>query len=311
MVRQMTHQIYIKLGGVVDNKNITRLITGTIMGFIMLFSLLSGGLSLFLVTLLIVILATREYVCILKHKGFYPSIKVILFADAFLAVLAYLNRFNMVSFALTVCSITAFMWVLFKGRQPYIANVATTILGFVYGGLFPLYLIFLRDIGSHPVYPYFLKVTGECPGKGFVLLIFFSILVTDTGCYYFGSKFGKHKLAPIISPNKTIEGALGGTLCAILMSLLIGYMIQLPVYHSIIAAILIALFAQIGDLCESLIKRDAGVKDSGNTLPGHGGFLDRTDSYVFTLPVLYYYFQYVVYNPNTIASIKSFIQGML
>lgn len=294
-----------------DNKNITRLITGSIMGFIMLFSLISGGLPLFLLTMLIVILATKEYVCILKHKGFYPSIKVILFADLFLAGLAYLNRFNMLSFALTVCSISAFMWVLFKGRQPYIANVATTILGFVYGGLFPLYLIFLRDIGSQPIYPYFIKVTGECPGKGFVLLIFFSILATDTGCYYFGSKFGKHKLAPVISPNKTIEGAIGGTLCAMGMSLFIGHLISLPIYHAIIAGILAAFFAQIGDLCESLIKRDAGVKDSGNTLPGHGGFLDRTDSYVFTLPVLYYYFQYIVYNPHTIANIKSFIQGML
>lgn len=281
------------------------------MGFIMLFSLLSGGLPLFVITLAIVIFATKEYVAILKHKGFYPSIKVILFADAFLAILAYLNRFNLLSFALTVCSITAFMWVLFKGRQPYIANVATTILGFIYGGLFPLYLIFLRDIGSNPTYPYFLKSTGECAGKGFVLLIFFTILITDTGCYYFGSKFGKHKLAPIISPNKTIEGSLGGTFCAVCMSTFIGYMINLPLYHSIIAGLLVATFSQIGDLCESLIKRDAGVKDSGNTLPGHGGFLDRTDSYVFTLPLLYYYFQYVVYDTNTFHNIKLFIQGML
>ena len=293
------------------NKSITRIITGTIMGFIMLFSLLSGGIPLFLITVFIVIFATKEYVAILKHKGFYPSIKVILFADAFLAVLAYLNRFNLLSFALTVCSITAFMWVLFKGRQPYIANVATTILGFIYGGLFPLYLIFLRDIGSNPTYHHLLKSTGECEGKGFVLLIFFSILVTDVGCYYAGSHLGKHKLAPVISPNKTIEGAIGGTLCAILMSVFIGHLINLPVYHSVIAGTLIAAFSQIGDLCESLIKRDAGVKDSGNTLPGHGGFLDRTDSYVFTLPVLYYYFQYVVYDPNTLNSVKLFIQGLL
>lgn len=293
-----------------DNKNITRLITGTIMGFTMLFSLLSGGLPLFILTLLIVIFATKEYVCILKHKGFYPSIKVILFADLFLAILAYLNRFNLLSFALTVCSISAFMWVLFKGKQPYIANVATTILGFIYGGLFPLYLIFLRDIGSQPTYHHLLKFTGDCPGKGFVLLIFFTILITDTGCYYFGSKFGKHKLAPVISPNKTIEGAIGGTFCATCMAILIGYMIDLPIYHSIIASILTAIFAQIGDLCESLIKRDAGVKDSGNTLPGHGGFLDRTDSYVFTLPVMYYYFQYIVYDTNTLSNMKLFIQGL-
>jgi len=293
-----------------DKKNnITRLITGTIMGFIVLFTLLSGGLSLFVLTLLIIFFATKEYVCILKHKGFYPSIKVILFADTIFAVLAYLNRFNLLSFAVAISSIIAFIWVLFKGRQPYIANVATTILGFIYSGLFPLYLIFLRDIGSQPTYDYLIKSTGDCVGKGFVLLLFFSVLITDTGCYYFGSKFGKHKLAPVISPNKTIEGAIGGTFCAICMSLFIGHLIGLPIYHSIIAGLLIALFAQIGDLCESLIKRDAGVKDSGNTLPGHGGFLDRTDSYVFTLPILYYYFQYFVNDPNTMNAIKIFIQG--
>ena len=294
-----------------DKSLASRLVTGFTMGFIVLFALLAGGIPLFALALVIIILATKEYVCILKHKGFYPSFKVILFADLFIALLAYLNRFNLLSFAVTACSITAFMWVLFKGRQPYIANVATTILGFIYGGLFPLYLIFLRDIGSHPSYPYFLKVTGDCPGKGFILLLFFSVLVTDVGCYFAGYRFGKHKLAPVISPNKTVEGSIGGTICAILMSFIIGYFINLPWYHCLTAGILCAAFSQIGDLCESLIKRDAGVKDSGNILPGHGGFLDRTDSYVFTLPVLYYYFQYVVYDVNTFANIKTFLQGLL
>ena len=293
-----------------DNKNITRIITGTVLGVIVLLSLIIGGSVLFVLTLLFIMFATKEYVAILKNKGFYPSFKVILFADLFFAILAYLNRFNMLSFAVTICSISAFIWVLFKGRQPYIANVATTILGFIYGGLFPLYLIFIRDIGSNPTYSYMLKTTGGCAGEGFVILIFFCVLVTDTGCYYFGRKFGKHKLAPIISPNKTIEGSMGGTACAVAASMIIGYLNHIVWYHCFIAGILIALFSQIGDLCESLIKRDAGVKDSGNILPGHGGFLDRTDSYVFTLPVLYYYFQYIVYNQNTVQNICSFFKGL-
>ena len=271
-----------------DNKNLTRIITGTILGVTVLLSIIKGGWALFVLTLLFIIFATKEYVAILKHKGFYPSLKVVLFADIFFAILAYLNRFNMLAFAVTICSISAFIWVLFKGRQPYIANAATTILGFIYGGLFPLYLIFIRDIGSTPTYTYLIKTTGECTGKGLIILLFFAVLLTDTGCYYFGTKFGKHKLAPIISPNKTIEGSIGGTLSAIAVSLLIGHFINLAWYHCVISGVLIALFSQIGDLCESLIKRDAGVKDSGNTLPGHGGFLDRTDSYVFTLPILYY-----------------------
>ena len=294
-----------------DQKNLTRLITGTIMGFIVLGLIMFGGLPLFILTLLIIYFATKEYVLILKHKGFYPSLKVILFADMFFAVLAYLNKFNLLSFAVTVSSIVAFMWVLFKGRQPYIANVATTILGFIYGGLFPLYLIFIRDIGAAPVYNHFIKMSANQEGLMYLVLLFFCVLFTDTGCYYFGKKFGKHKIAPVISPNKTIEGAIGGSLCAVLGAVLIGYIDNLPWYHCVIIGMLIAAFAQIGDLCESLIKRDAGVKDSGNTLPGHGGFLDRTDSYVFTLPVLYYYFQYVVYSTDTMNNILTFFKGLI
>ena len=293
-----------------DKKNIiTRIITGIILGFTVLFSMMAGGSSLFVLALLVIFLATKEYVLILQHKGFYPSFELMIISELFLAFLAYCNHFDMLAMALTICSISTFMWVLFKGKQPYIANAATTILGFIYGGLFPLYLILIRDIGSNPTYSYFLKSSGEAVGKGYIILIFFAVLFTDTGCYYFGSKFGKHKLAPVISPNKTIEGSIGGTFSAIFISLIIGYYIHLAWYHCIIVGALIAALAQIGDLCESMLKRDAGVKDSGNILPGHGGFLDRTDSYVFTLPVLYYYFQYIVYDENTINALTNLFKG--
>ena len=293
-----------------DKKNIiTRIITGIILGFTVLFSMMAGGSALFVLALLVIFLATKEYVLILQNKGFYPSFKLMLISELFLAFLAYCNHFDMLAMALTICSISTFMWVLFKGKQPYIANAATTILGFIYGGLFPLYLILIRDIGSNPTYSYLLKSSSDGVGKGYIILIFFAVLFTDTGCYYFGSKFGKHKLAPVISPNKTIEGSIGGTLSAMLISLIIGYYIQLAWYHCIIVGALIAALAQIGDLCESMLKRDAGVKDSGNILPGHGGFLDRTDSYVFTLPVLYYYFQYVVYDENTINALTNLFKG--
>jgi phosphatidate cytidylyltransferase len=151
-------------------------------------------------------------------------------------------------------------------------------------------MLFLRNIGDEP----FKQIIPHAEGAGYCLLILFAVLVTDTFCYFSGRKFGKHKLSPVISPNKTIEGSLGGTLMCMLFSLGIGLGIGLPWYHTIILGLLIAVFAQIGDLCESMIKRDAGVKDSSNVLPGHGGFLDRTDSYIMTIPVVYYYLQYCV-----------------
>ncbi len=290
------------------NKNATRLLTGAVMGFTALWCLLYGGIALLGLIAVVVYLGSKEYVQILEHKGFFPSLKIILVSDAIFALLAYFNRFDLVAMALTICSISAFMWVLFRGRQPYIANVSTTILGFVYGGWFPLHLLFLRGLNAEN-YQGFLKLNIQNDGLGYVVLLFVGILMTDTGCYYFGKKFGKHKLAPIISPKKTIEGSVGGAVCAIIGSLIVGYFIHLEFYHAIIAGLLCTTFAQIGDLCESLIKRDAGVKDSGCLLPGHGGFLDRTDSYVLTVPVIFYYFKYFVVSNQLSIDLFNFIKG--
>lgn len=275
------------------NKNATRMLTGTIFGLTALWCLLYGGIALLGLIAVVVFLGSQEYVQILENKGFFPSLKVILFSDAIFALLCYFNRFDLVAIAFTACSISAFLWVLFRGRQPYIANVSTTILGFVYTGWFPLHLLLIRGLNAENNQS-FLKLNIQNDGLGYVVFLFTTILLTDTGCYYFGKKFGKHMLAPVISPKKTVEGSIGGIICAILGALVVGYFIHLEWYHSIILGLLCTLFAQLGDLSESLIKRDAGVKDSGNMLPGHGGFLDRTDSYVLTIPVMYYYLKYFV-----------------
>lgn len=255
-----------------------RLVTGVIVGFTALFAIMAGGLWLTALVLLIVFYASKEYTTVLKHKGFLPSLKIILTSSLLFAALAYFNRFDLIPLAFTLSAIMAFMWVLFCGKQPYIANVATTILGFLYCGWFPLHLLFLRNLDN---------------GAGYTVMLFFAVLVTDTFCYFVGSRFGTHKLSAVISPNKTIEGSIGGTIMCLLFSLALGIPIGLPWYHALILGILIAAFAQIGDLCESMIKRDCGVKDSSNVLPGHGGFLDRTDSYILTIPVVYYYLQYI------------------
>jgi len=292
------------------SKGITRIITGTILALICFAAFICGGLPLFVVVFAFVILGTKEYVQILKNKGFFPSFKIIVFADLLYAITAYFNRIDLIPFVVTVSCISAFMWVLFKGRQPYIANVATTILGFVYGGWLPLYFISLRDLGTQPVYYGLLKMSSLGDGLWFALMLSFCVLFTDTGCYVIGSKFGKHKLAPIVSPSKTIEGAIGGGICTIICALVIGYLIRIPWYHSLILGLLITIFAQIGDLCESLIKRDAGVKDSSDILPGHGGFLDRSDSYIFTIPVAYYYLSLFVSNGNVGAHLIETLKGL-
>jgi len=278
------------------NKNATRMLTGFIMGSIAMVCIMLGGIALLGLLAVVIFFASKEYVKILEHKGFYPSLKIMLASEALLAIITYFDRTEYVALALTLCTFAAFLWVLFRGRQPYIANVSTTILGFVYCGYFPLHLQLLRDISSEQYND----------GLGFVVMMFTAILLTDVGCYYAGTRCGKHKLAPVISPNKTIEGSVGGAICAVTGALIVGYFIGVEWYLSVIAGLICTVFAQIGDLCESLIKRDAGVKDSGNSLPGHGGFLDRTDSFVFTIPVMFYFCKYFIFSND----IMNYLKGL-
>ena len=289
------------------NKTAKRIITGTIMGLIVLFCLIYGGIALLILVTIFVFIGSKEYVQILENKGFYPSLKIMLVTDIIFASLSYFNRFDLIAVAFTLCSIGAFMWVLFRGRQPYIANVSTTILGFIYGGWFPLHLLLLRGLNA-PYPQSFLKLNVQNDGLGYVIFLFVTVVLTDTGCYYFGKKFGKTKLAPVISPKKTIEGSFGGAICALIGALIVAHFINLPIYHALILWVLCTTFAQIGDLCESLLKRDAGVKDSGDLLPGHGGFLDRTDSYVFTIPVMFYYLKYFVISTQVPQDLFNFLQ---
>lgn len=129
--------------------------------------------------------------------------------------------------------------------------------------------------------------------SSFAVLLFVLCIVwaTDIGAYMFGMKFGKHKLYPAISPNKTIEGSLGGVFSAVCVTLIFTFLkpFSFP-YHftiMIVLTILFSAFAQFGDLVESAIKRHYGVKDSGNILPGHGGILDRFDSLIFVFPIMH------------------------
>ncbi len=282
------------------NNNAKRMLTGFIMGTIVMLCIIWGDLALLCLLAFMLFAGSREYVKMLNHKGFYPSLKVIYLTEAILAAVVYFKRFDLVAITLTICAMGSFMWVLFRGRQPYIANVATTLLGMVYCGWFPLHLIFLRD----------LSCDKYDSGLGFVVLMFISILLTDIGCYYVGSKFGKHKLAPVISPNKTIEGSVGGAFFAIIGAIVIGLYLGVQWYIALLAGILCTTFAQIGDLSESLIKRDAGVKDSGTSLPGHGGFLDRTDSFILTLPIMYYFCKCFIFHTEWIHTLSQYVKGL-
>lgn len=130
--------------------------------------------------------------------------------------------------------------------------------------------------------------------KFWVFLMLVCTFSADTGAYLFGRWLGKNKLAPLISPGKTVEGFLGGWLFSLLASLLVKLIFwsAYPVSHLVVIATLIAFVGPLGDLSESLLKRGANAKDSGNFIPGHGGILDRLDALLFAAPVVYYFAKY-------------------
>jgi len=127
-------------------------------------------------------------------------------------------------------------------------------------------------------------------GSWVILTLLFSFL-SDTAGYFVGRKWGKHKLSPIVSPKKTIEGALGGLAAGLASGVFMSLTLLpvLPLSHAIPLALFATAAGQAGDLCESLIKRSAGVKDSGTVLPGHGGLLDRSDAMMFVSAVVWFY----------------------
>lgn len=269
----------------------TRALTGLITGLIIFASIYIGGFVFAGVVGIFVFFALKEYVKILQCKGFQPSFRISLFV-AFLLFLSSVAHRNDL-FPLVVISgvILSFCAVLFKLRQPYIANVATTVFGFILCWL-PSHVYLIRGLGAPG--KGFLSLCNHNAGLGYLVMLFFTILATDICAFFVGRKFGKHKLSPEVSPKKTIEGAVGGSVAAILIAVFFGYVLGIPFWKSFFCGVLITFFAQIGDLSESLLKRDAGVKDSGNSLPGHGGFLDRADSYILSAPVAYYFFKCIV-----------------
>jgi phosphatidate cytidylyltransferase len=128
-------------------------------------------------------------------------------------------------------------------------------------------------------------------GRRWIFLLFFVVFSCDTGAYYVGHRWGRHKLWPAVSPGKTIEGAIGGFVSAVAMSLLIGTLLSLKmasVGFLLALGLVLAVVGQVGDLMESMLKRVSHVKDAGGILPGHGGLLDRLDSLIFAFPVVFY-----------------------
>lgn len=292
----------------------------------------NGGVLFFLLISAISLLAMKEFYALAALKGASPQ-RPVGYAAAVLVNLAFfherlesfivplfvergigialLTKLQMVVTALLLFLLLTLLIELFRNKGSMFLNAGYTILGVMYVGLFLGALIGIRELFGIE-FPHWLlqkhidsaTVISDSSSRAItyawggltIISIFASIWICDTVAYFGGLAMGRHKLFERVSPNKTWEGAVWGFAGAVLtmmaaQKLLIPY---LEFHQAIIIGLIIGIFGQLGDLVESLFKRDVGVKDSSNIIPGHGGVFDRFDSLIFVSPILYLYIDFVV-----------------
>ncbi len=242
----------------------------------------------------LVFLGELEYFNMVKAKGITPATKMTIFLSICLLVISTISS-NLADAVFPLTGTLICFYLLFQGKLATIADISTSLLGLFYGGYLPSYWIRLRvglDINNTggfvlPSWQHF----RDLPLALTVTIVAFGcIWASDIGAYVMGKWLGKTRLSDI-SPKKTVEGFLFGILGSILIAEWGAYELQWMYWQitGLSLGVLISIVSLLGDLTESMMKRDAGFKDSGELIPGHGGILDRADSYVFTAPLVYYF----------------------
>jgi phosphatidate cytidylyltransferase len=272
-----------------------RVIVGTILGTFVVAALFIHPTALYIVSIIWIALSTAEFLRMLRAKQIFINRTLMILLNALIPTIfyvGYLFRESPIarnfSILYILLPLVFFLYAMIKREQYYL------IMPF---GLFTLFYL-----GFLPSHLLFLKIwtrLGNIPFWRAGLITFFPVAFTwvnDTAAYFVGSAIGRHKLAKKISPNKTIEGFLGSLIIGVIFSIfyLKGTFPNITNLLSVIIGLILSIVAQIGDLVESGFKRDVDVKDSSRALPGHGGFLDRCDSLLFTVPAFYYLLLYII-----------------
>ena len=267
-----------------------RVVTSVILIPIVLVFVWLGGWWAFAAALIVVALGTYELHMMMLHSGYHPLLLVSLGLSTLFLVSAMLSSLQMrlllLEVGFGVGLLISFLWLFFrKDLDGVLVDWALTLSFSIYLG-WPMNLLLLLR-GS--------QVSWPLPrGAWWVLAALIGVWSFDTAAFFAGRYFGRHKLAPGISPAKTWEGALGGLVFSITVSLLVTVgPLGVSWYMAVLLGILIGIAAVLGDLAESLIKRQTHVKDSGQIMPGHGGILDRIDSMLFVLIAVYLFAQFI------------------
>jgi phosphatidate cytidylyltransferase len=259
-----------------------RILTGVIGGFALLSLIVFGGwIGIFFLTTIMSFGMIYEFTEITfsmsdRIEKRYALLSIAWFV-ALVNLLAPQTEFQL----LIICFISVFIYFLISAKRHQESLYSLHFKELMYAFFALVYLVFI---------PLFLSRLYESPnGTEWTILFLLIVWAGDSSAYFIGKKYGKRKLYPQISPKKTIEGAIGGLGAGIIITLVfkLVFFRHMPWIGAILLPIVVGTVAQVGDLCESFFKRAFDRKDSGSILPGHGGFLDRFDGVVFSLPVMY------------------------
>lgn len=261
----------------------TRVITAIIGFIIALGAITYGGFIYDVLITALALLGWREFVLLSKAKcirvpvlwGYLAILGILipLWFDMYIISIAIFGFFLLANYM--ICTF---------GEHKYtMSSVGHSLFGFLYVGLGFLSLLLIRHNGTYE--NLHMPVDGDAWGVVILWLLLFSTWASDTFAYFAGSAFGKRKIVPTISPNKTLEGFIGGFIGCIITGCVYALITSIPVLLGLYVGIICGVLAPLGDLFESKLKRLCNVKDSGILLPGHGGVLDRFDSLLFTAPI--------------------------
>lgn len=238
---------------------------------------------------LIALLALHEFLVLGRKKGYQIPVMLCMVITLVIIAAFVLDDLSVeIGMFTTLLAIPASYVFSKRDVEESLPASAVAVMGTMYVGMLAGCLIRLRN--------------DFVEGPKLVFFLLLVVWIGDAGAYYVGKRFGKRKLSPLISPKKTVEGLIGGIttsiICAIVISLT--FFREFPLVHAIVVGAVLSVAGVIGDLAESMWKRSAAVKDSGTLIPGHGGFLDRFDSILFTAPILYVYWAFTRHGVTTL-----------
>lgn len=258
---------------------LTRTLTALVLAMIGVPAIIYGGVFFWLFMAVFVTVAVWEYTRLMRGANFEPQ--VLLTIVGVLGLFTVRTRYPEYSEAaltgLVLLAMSLHLLAFERGRDQAAGDFAITVTGLIYMGWIGSYLVKLRELPG---------------GLFWFLLVLPSVWFADSGAYLIGKNMGKHKLAPRLSPKKTWEGYFGGILFGVLAGMLFAWLwrnnISVTLFNGAVIGLFMATLTTLGDLGESMIKRQAGMKDSSHILPGHGGIFDRIDTWLWGSALGYY-----------------------